>query len=52
METNVFSPGGLGSAQSLTKISFSRYFIEALERKAQYMQFDGRSFDNVDMCTL
>ncbi len=52
MEINVFSPGGLGSAQKFTKINFSRYVIEALERKAQYMQFYGRNFDNVDMCTL
>jgi hypothetical protein len=26
--------------------------IEALERKVQYMQYYGRNFDNVDMCTL
>ena len=25
---------------------------EGGERKAQYMQFYGRNFDNVDMCTL
>ncbi len=52
MEINVFSPGGLGSAQLFEKVSFSRHVIEALERKVQYMQFYGRSFDNVDMCTL
>jgi glutathione synthase len=52
MEINVFSPGGLGSAQRFTKINFSRYVIEALDRKVQYMQFYGRNFDNVDMCTL
>jgi glutathione synthase len=52
MEINVFSPGGLGNAQKFTKINFSRYVIAALERKVQYMQFYGRNFDNVDMCTL
>jgi len=52
MEINVFSPGGLGSAQRFTKINFSRYVIEALERKVDYMSFYGRNFDNVDMCTL
>lgn len=52
MEINVFSPGGLGSAQKFTKINFNRYVIEALERKAQYMEFYGRNFDNIDMCTL
>jgi len=52
MEINVFSPGGLGSAQKFTKVNFSRYVIEALERKVQYMQYYGRNFDNVDLCTL
>ncbi len=52
MEINVFSPGGLGSAQKFTKINFSRYVIDALERKVDYMSFYGRNFDNVDMCTL
>jgi len=52
MEINVFSPGGLGSAQKFTKINFSRLVIKALERKADYMQFYGRNFDNVDMNTL
>ena len=52
MEINVFSPGGLGSAQRFTKINFSRVVIDALQRKVNYMQFYGRNFDNVDMCTL
>ncbi len=52
MEINVFSPGGLGSAQKFTKINFCKYVIEAMDRKVQYMKFYGRSFDNVDMCTL
>ena len=52
MEINVFSPGGLGSIQKLTKINFNRYVINALERKVNYMKFYGRNFDNVDMCTL
>ena len=52
MEINVFSPGGLGSAQKFTKVNFSRYVIEALERKVNYMQFYGRNFNNTDMCTL
>lgn len=52
MEINVFSPGGLGSAQKFAKINFSRYVIEALERKVRYMKAYGRNFDNVDMCTL
>jgi glutathione synthase len=52
MEINVFSPGGLGSAQKFTKINFNKYVIIALERKANYMKYYGRNFDNVDMCTL
>lgn len=52
MEINVFSPGGLGSAQQFEKTNFSTHVIEAIERKVQYMQFYGRNFDNVDMCTL
>jgi glutathione synthase len=52
MEINVFSPGGLGSAQKFTKINFSKYVIEALERKVDYMNFYGRSFDNNELCSL
>jgi glutathione synthase len=52
MEINVFSPGGLGSAQQFEKINFSTYVIEAIERKVQYMEFYGRNFDNVALCTL
>ena len=52
MEINVFSPGGLGSAQQFEKVNFARHVIEAIERKVQYMHFYGRNFDNVDMCTL
>ena len=52
MEINVFSPGGLGSAQKFTKVNFSRYVIEALDRKVEYMRYYGRNFDNVDMCCL
>lgn len=52
MEINVFSPGGLGSAQKFTNVNYSRYVIEALDRKVQYMNYYGRNFDNVDLCTL
>jgi len=52
MEINVFSPGGLGSAQQFEKTNFSRNVIEAIERKVMYMQYYGRNFDNVDMATL
>jgi glutathione synthase len=52
MEINVFSPGGLGSAQKFTGINFSRVVVQALERKVQYMQYYQRNFDNVEMATL
>ncbi|MFC1866207.1 hypothetical protein ACFLYB_05805 [Chloroflexota bacterium] len=52
MEINVFSPGGLGSAQKFEKVNFAHSAIEALERKVEYMGFYHRNFDNVDMCTL
>jgi len=52
MEINVFSPGGLGSAQSFESVNFSIAVIAALERKVQYMGFYQRNFNNVDMATL
>jgi len=52
MEINVFSPGGLGSAQKLTKVNFSRVVVEAMVRKVNYMKFYGRNFGNVEMNTL
>jgi len=52
MEVNVFSPGGLGSAQKFEGPNFSRAVVDALERKVQYMDFYRRNFDNVDMATL
>jgi glutathione synthase len=52
MEINVFSPGGLGSAQSFEGVNFARAVIVALERKVQYMGYYRRNFNNVDMATL
>jgi len=52
MEINVFSPGGLGSAQKFEKVNFPHAVIEALERKVDYMAFYKRDFDNTDMATL
>ena len=52
MEINVFSPGGLGSIQKMTKINFSRVVIGALQRKVEYMEYYGRNFENLEMCTL
>jgi glutathione synthase len=52
MEINVFSPGGLGSIQKMTKVNFCRIVIDALQRKVDYMDFYGRNFGNVEMNTL
>jgi glutathione synthase len=52
MEINVFSPGGLGSAQSLEGVNFTLAVMAALERKVQYMGYYRRDFNNVDMATL
>ena len=52
MEINVFSPGGIGSAQTFTKIDFSKPIIDALERKCEYMGFYKRKFDNAEMACL
>jgi len=52
MEINVFSPGGLGSAQKFEKVNFTVAVLEALERKVDYGKFYRRNFDNVDMATL
>jgi len=52
MEINVFSPGGLGSAQKFEKVNFAHSVIAALERKVEYMSYYKRNFDNVEMSTL
>ena len=52
MEINVFSPGGLGSAQKFEKVNFSHAVIEALEKKVEYMSYYKRRFDNVEMAAL
>ena len=52
MEINVFSPGGLGSAQKFEGVNFSRAVVQALERKVQYQEFYKRNFDNTDLATL
>lgn len=52
MEINVFSPGGLGSAQKYEKVNFTHAVIRSMERKTDYMSFYRRNFDNVEMATL
>ena len=52
MEINVFSPGGLGSAQRMEGVNFSDAVIAALELKVDYMGAYQRDFNNVEMATL
>jgi glutathione synthase len=52
MEINVFSPGGLGSAETFENVNFARGVMESLERKVDYMKYYRRKFDNVEMATL
>lgn len=52
MEINVFSPGGLGSAQKFEGVNFTHAVIHALELKAEYMRVYRRNFDNVHLATL
>jgi len=52
MEINVFSPGGLGSAQKFEGVNFARAVVHALERKADYMGYYRRRFDNAEIALL
>jgi glutathione synthase len=52
MEINVFSPGGLGSAQKFEKVNFTHAVLAALERKVNYMKYYRRNFSNVELATL
>ncbi|TFH66326.1 MAG: glutathione synthase [Gemmatimonadales bacterium] len=52
MEINVFSPGGLGSAQKFEGVNFNRAVIHALEQKVNYMKYYRRNFDNREMNSL
>ncbi len=52
MEINVFTPGGLGSAQQATGVDFARVVIEDLERKVRSKAHYGGAMSNVQAATL
>ena len=52
MEINVFTPGGFGSAQQVTKVDFSEVVIRDLERKISYKDYYGSSISNVQIATM
>ncbi len=52
IEVNVFSPGGLGSVESVTGVDFAPDVITAVERKVEAKQRYRQHFDNVTLATL
>jgi glutathione synthase len=52
MEINVFTPGGLGSAQSATGVDFASLVIEDLERKIRLKQDRNRNLANAELATM
>lgn len=52
MEINVFTPGGLGSAQTATGIDFAEVVIHDLERKVRCKKHYGGHLTNVQIATL
>ena len=52
MEINVFTPGGLGSAQQTTGVDFAELVIADLERKVRGKRHYGRNISNVQIATM
>ncbi|WP_200763955.1 glutathione synthetase [Nitrosophilus alvini] len=52
LEVNVFSPGGLHSAQKFEKVDFAEGVIHALEKKVLYKKYYHKNFDNKELNTL
>lgn len=52
MEINVFTPGGLGSAQKATGVDFAEIVIADLERKVRGKKHYGSSIGNVQIATM
>jgi glutathione synthase len=52
MEVNVFSPGGLGSCETLYRAKFTDTVIDALERKVELRRHYGADLENTRLATL
>jgi glutathione synthase len=52
MEVNVFSPGGLGTAQALEGEDFPSAVVEAIERKVEYKRQYGAVIGNKQLATI
>jgi glutathione synthase len=51
LEVNVFSPGGLGSAERVTGVNFTGPVLAALERKVEHVRGVDGSFNNQELAT-
>jgi hypothetical protein len=49
---NVFTPGGLGSAQTFAGVNFADTVIHDLQRKRLCKQYYGQSITNVEVATM
>jgi glutathione synthase len=52
LEINVFSPGGLGTAEKFEKVDFTEAVISSLEQKVDYITSCRRRFENNAVATL
>ena len=52
MEINVFSPGGMQSAERLYGVHFAREIVHLLERKVEYLRQYRENFNNVEIATM
>jgi glutathione synthase len=52
MEINVFTPGGLGSAQQATGVDFTEIVIADLERKVRGKRYYGGNISNMQIATM
>ena len=52
MEVNVFSPGGLGSAQKMEGVNFANAVIQALEEKVNLRNHYNGQIGNLELSTL
>ncbi len=52
MEVNVFSPGGIGSAEYTTEVDFLEVIVQSLEKKLMQKQLYGRNINNLALATV
>jgi glutathione synthase len=52
MEINVFSPGGLDSAEVFEQVNFCQIIIKDIERKVELKRSSENSFTNRELATL